>query len=290
MWRSVPRALPRSNIHGFQNCHRRARVRDLRGAVPICGHILTNAGRIPICENCLSGFERITDPMCECCGRPFDSPFVVQSARPLCRLCRIDFYAFEKARSFALYDDTLSEAIVLLKHEEVTRLGHWFAERLAEVVLQAPDAWQADVVVPVPLHSGRCRERGYNQAELIARPLAKKLKLPFDSNLLVRTKPRPAQLVLSRTDHWRSVRGAYATREGGHMIDSLRVLLVDDVLTTGATLDSCARTLKKAGARAILGLTIARVRSRVNVPLASMPGRMTDARGNQPNRRSIHSP
>lgn len=248
----------------------------------ICGEILTNASRIPICETCLEGFERIADPMCDCCGRPFDSPFVTQTGPPLCRLCRTGFYAFQKARSFAIYDDTLSEAIVLLKYEEVTRLGHWFAERLAEIVQKAPEAWQADLVAPVPLHSDRRRERGYNQAELIARPLANKLRLPFEPNLLVRTKPRPAQLVLSRTEHWRSVRGAYATRDNRGSVDNLRVLLVDDVLTTGATLDSCARSLKKAGARGILGLTVARVRSRVNVPTAAMAGRKTNTRENQP--------
>lgn len=84
-------------------------------------------------------------------------------------------------------------------------------------------------------------------------PLAKRLKLPLDAGILLRTKPRPAQLVLPRTEHWKSVRGAYATRAGAR-VDNLRVLLVDDVLTTGATLDACARALKKAGAAA-LGLT-----------------------------------
>ncbi len=161
---------------------------------------------------------------------------------------------------FATYDDALGGAILLLKYEEVTRLGNWFAERLAEVVARESAEWRADVVVPVPLHADRQRERGYNQAELIARPLAKRLRIKFGAYLLMRTKPRPPQLVLSRTEHWKSVRGAYATREGLR-VDKLRVLLVDDVLTTGATLDACARALKKAGAAAVFGLTVARVAS-----------------------------
>jgi ComF family protein len=235
----------------------------------ICGEPLTNASRIPVCDDCLAGFDRIVEPMCEVCGRPFESPIVLQRANPRCRLCVSDFYAFRRVRSFATYDDTLAEAIVLLKYEEVTRLGHWFAGRLAEIVRQKPDDWQADIVVPVPLHPERRRERGYNQAELIALPLAKRLKLPLESRLLIRTRPRPAQLVLSRTEHWKSVRGAYAVRKG-HSVDNLRVLLIDDVLTTGATLDACARTLKKAGASVILGLTVARVRSWANAPRAVM--------------------
>src|SRR6202041_4187920 len=102
-------------------------------------------------------------------------------------------------------------------------------------------------------HPDRQRERGYNQAELIARPLAPRLHLKQGAYLLMRTKPRPAQLVLSRKEHWESVRGAYATRKGLR-VDKLRVLLLDDVLTTGATLDSCARALKQAGAAAAMGL------------------------------------
>jgi competence protein ComFC len=226
----------------------------------ICGRTLTTASRIPICKACLDGFDRITEPMCLCCGRPFASEVAVQAAQPLCRLCRVNFYAFERARSFAVYDDALSEAILLLKYEEVTRLGDWFAARLAEMMARAAGEWRADVVVPVPLHPDRRRERGYNQAELIARPLAKRLNLRFEAHALIRTKPRPPQLVLSRSEHWKSVRGAYAIHKGGK-VDNLRVLLVDDVLTTGATLDACARVLKKAGAASILGLTIGRVRS-----------------------------
>lgn len=176
----------------------------------------------------------------------------------LCRLCRNQFFAFDLARSYGAYNEALKKAILLLKFEEVTCLGNWFASRLAEVVAREVDQFRADVVVPVPLHPDRQRERGYNQAELIARPLAQKLHLKQGSYLLMRTRPRPPRLVLSRKEHWDSVRGAYATR-AGLRVDKLRVLLVDDVMTTGATLDSCSRALKKAGAAAVLGLTVARV-------------------------------
>jgi ComF family protein len=235
----------------------------------ICGRALVNASRVPICRECLDGFVRIAEPMCGCCGRPFvfeaAPPLVPSGPEMLCRLCRVKFYAFDRARSFAIYDDALIEAVLLLKYEEVTRLGDWFAARLADLVEREASEWRADVVVPVPLHRDRQRERGYNQAELIARPLARRMGLKIERYLLARTRPRPAQLVLSRTEHWKSVRGAYATREG-LKVDNLRVLLVDDVLTTGATLDACARALKKAGAAAVLGLTVARVRSAGMVP------------------------
>ncbi len=189
------------------------------------------------------------------------SPSPSRTVKPLCRLCRDQFYAFDRARSFGEYDELLHNAILLLKYEEITRLGNWFAERLAEVYLREAGDFRADVIVPVPLHPDRQRERGYNQAEMIARPLAKRLKLKQGAYLLMRTKPRPARLILSRKEHWDSVRGAYATRKGLR-VDNLRVLLVDDVLTTGATLDACSRALKRAGAAAVMGLTVARVVSR----------------------------
>jgi ComF family protein len=194
--------------------------------------------------------------MCQICGRPFEFAPQAQTMQSLCRLCRSNFYAFDRARSYALYNETLAGAIMLLKYEEVTRLGRWFAERLADLLHKAGKDFEADAIVPVPLHPDRRRERGYNQAELIAKPLARRLGLKLGAYLLMRTKPRPPQLVLSRSEHWKSVRGAYATREGVR-VDKLRILLVDDVLTTGATLDACARALKKAGAASVLGLTVA---------------------------------
>ena len=102
----------------------------------------------------------------------------------------------------------------------------------------------------------RERERGYNQAALLSKPLAKKLRLPHKAVLLMRTRARPDKQVLSLEERWESVRGAFATRPGSQ-VDNLRVLLVDDVLTTGATLDACARALRDAGAKSVLGLTVA---------------------------------
>jgi competence protein ComFC len=227
----------------------------------LCERPLLNASRIPICVSCLEGFERIARPWCECCGRPFfvaPTADVAVTVLTQCRLCRAKTFAFEHARSFGVYDSALHQAIVLLKYEEILRLGNWFAERLHEVAMREPEIFRADVVVPVPLHPARQRERGYNQAELIAKPLARRMRIKQGSYLLVRTKPRPARMVLSRKEHWESVKGAYEARKGSQ-VSGLRVLLVDDVMTTGATLDACARALLEAGAASVVGLTVARV-------------------------------
>jgi competence protein ComFC len=183
----------------------------------------------------------------------------------LCPACRDKTYAFERARSFAIYEGPLVNAILLLKFEQIEPLGTWFAERLAEIALSEGKAMAADVVVPVPLHRDRERERGYNQAALLSKPLAKRLLLPHKTLLLVRTRPRPEKRILSLDERWESVRGAFATRPGSQ-VDNLRVLLVADVSTTGATLDACARALREAGAKSVVGLTVARA---VKNPLPS---------------------
>ena len=223
----------------------------------ICAATLDNASRVPVCAQCLASFVRISAPCCACCGRPIISPVVADSIQVLCRLCRLETYGFDVARSYALYNTLMVRAILLIKHEAVVPLGVWFASRLAEVMARETKPICADVVVPVPLHPARLRERGYNQAELIARPLARQLGLQFKAFLLVRTRPRPDKLRLSRRERWTTVRGAYEARAGVR-VDNLHVLLVDDVMATGATLDACSRALRKAGAARVTALTVAR--------------------------------
>jgi len=224
----------------------------------ICGAVLATATRIPICQPCLDSLRPFSGPACQKCGRPFVSLYAAEAARPLCQMCRRGVYAFDLARSYGRYENAMVSAITLLKYHAVRPLGGWFAARLTALIAREPKSFVADLVVPVPLHPTRLRERGYNQAELIARPLARELLLPMNSALLVRTKPRPEKLKLTRKERWRTVRGAYVIRPGSQ-VDKLRVLLVDDVFTTGATLDACARALRQAGASSVIGITVARV-------------------------------
>jgi competence protein ComFC len=231
----------------------------------ICDALLTSASRVPICETCLGSFVPVPANACQVCGLPLPTIMHGQEGSRLCPACGDKTYAFDTARSFAVYEGSLVRAILLLKFERIEPLGVWFADRLAEVVGNEKDVLRADVVVPVPLHRERERERGYNQAALLSKPLAKRLRLPHKAVLLMRTRARPDKRILSLEERWESVRGAFATRPGSQ-VDNQRVLLVDDVLTTGATLDACARALREAGAKSVVGLTIARA---VRNPLPS---------------------
>jgi ComF family protein len=243
----------------------------------ICEGLLTRASRVPICGECLAAFRTLPQRVCELCGWPLEAPFAAARARCgpadgqaqeslACTICPGRTFAFDRARSYAAYDGAVVRAIVMLKFERIEPLGAWFADRLWETVKRDGKALAADIVVPVPLHRQRERERGYNQADLVARPLARRLGLPYRAVLLVRTRPRPDKQVLSLSERWESVRGAFATRPGSQ-VDNLRVLLVDDVMTTGATLDACARALREAGAKSVIGLTVARA---VRHPVAGL--------------------
>ena len=241
------------------------------GDCRLCEQLLTRANCIPICDECLALFRPLCENICKICGQPletFAGPAASEQSPPqgareregICGVCQLSTYAFDRARSYALYNAGLIRAIVMLKFERIQPLGEWFAERLVEVA-RREESLAADVVVPVPLHRQRERERGYNQADLIAKPLARRLKLPYRPNALVRKRPRPDTHILTFRERWESVRGAFATQNCSQ-VDNLRVLLVDDVLTTGATLDACAKVLRQAGAKSVIGLTVARAARR----------------------------
>jgi ComF family protein len=231
-----------------------------------CGQLLSGASRVPICQACLNRFAANWEQCCDICGQLLWGAPPTDGKEPLCQACQQKTYAFERARSYGKYEELLVQAILLLKWERIEPLAEWFAEELAGLTKQEGERLAADVVVPVPLHRDRERQRGYNQAGLISKPLARKLGLPHKAVLLMRTRPRPNKQVLTVEERWESVRGAFATRPGSQ-VDNKRVLLVDDVMTTGATLDACARALLNSGAKSVLGLTVARaVRNPIPAP------------------------
>lgn len=242
------------------------------GGCRLCERLLTRASRLPICEECLGSFPVLPARVCAVCGSPalvastlrdagsstglpVTSGILPDGEAQTCLACAERKYRFECARSYAAYRGVLVRAVVLLKFERIDPLAAYFGERVASVARR--DGLTGDIVVPVPLHPTRERERGFNQAGLIAREVAKRLRLPLRAVLLMRTKARPDKHILSNEERWRIVRGAFATRPGSQ-VDNKRVLLVDDVMTTGATLDACAKALLEAGAKSVIGLTVAR--------------------------------
>ncbi len=154
--------------------------------------------------------------------------------------------------------DPLGTALRALKYARRRALATTLGEILADALPFAAD--EHDRIAPVPLHRERLRERGFNQAALLARPLARRTGALLDLGLLLRTRPTPPQVGLGELERRRNLRGAFALRPGRD-VRGLRVLLVDDVCTSGATADACARVLVEAGASAVDVVTLAHTRT-----------------------------
>lgn len=222
-----------------------------------CQAIVATPGTL--CAACWAKIGWLAPPLCGCCGLPFEfDPGVAVGEDVRCAACLRDPPAFARARAVFRYDEASRNLILSFKHADRTHaapaFGQWLARAGGEV-LQG-----ADIVAPVPLHWLRLAWRRYNQAALIAQWAAEAAGRRCVPDLLVRQRRTPSQGELGRTERRRNVRRAFAVHpRHGAAVRGARVLLVDDVFTTGATVEECAKTLLAAGAAAVDVLTLARV-------------------------------
>jgi ComF family protein len=195
------------------------------------------------CPECWSRLEPVARPFCAQCGMP------ATAIETLCGACRRGDHAFDFARSLFLFNDPMRGIIHHLKYSARVSLAKPLGEPLRTCL--ANEGFQARLAIPVPLHRSRSRERGFNQAELLARQLG----LPVDDRILRRRKNTPSQTGLSRSQRVLNLSAAFEVRRAPPQT----VLIVDDVYTTGSTLHEIAKTLKRAGAARVEVLTVARV-------------------------------
>ena len=236
-----------------------------------CQGPLVHAGFIPICVACLASLSPSALPSCWRCGEAMDLPFSMEDARFAaqmaatfrCRPCRMAEPAFERAVSFATYEGELRTLIGLLKFEGVPRLAKPLGRHLASAILKLePLAGPELTVIAVPLAPARERQRGFNQSVLLADEALKELcrlrpawKLHAAHHALKRVRRTEAQYVLSLDARRRNLRGAFAITGD---VRGQEILLVDDIMTSGATARECARVLEAAGAAKVWVATLAR--------------------------------
>jgi ComF family protein len=201
-----------------------------------------------LCARCRGKIRRLEEPLCRRCG------VELEIARRECG-CRSRLKSLTRLRSAVAYEGPAEAAIQRFKYEGWRRLAGPLAQLVAERL--AVEGLAAGMVVAVPLHAERRRQRGFNQAELLALELRQRMRLPAPMGELVRTRPTPPQVGRDRLRRFENVRGAFAWR--GPRMNGESILLIDDVATTGATLDACARALREAGAGPVTGVSIARV-------------------------------
>lgn len=199
------------------------------------------------CQKCHDGVIRIMPPLCNNCGQTL--PKV-----GFCFICKENPLQINGIRSWIFFKGPIRNAIHRLKYQRDIALGDTFAIPMIDVLNKS--TWEIDLIAPVPLGVARQKERGYNQASLLAIPIALKLQFPYLPNALLRTRETLSQVDLSRKQRQENVEGAFAALST--YVNGKSILVIDDVATSSSTLDSCADALFKAGALRVYGLTLAR--------------------------------
>ena len=227
---------------------------------PVCDAVLGAGRRDPLCGGCWGEIARLGPPDCDVCGAPspvradFERP-PARGVRRACWTCTTRPPAYDYARSAAAYEGTLREALHAFKFSGKRALARPLGDLAIEQCRASlPEGIEA--LIPVPLAHERERERGFNQAALLAERLARPLGIPVNTRWLGRVRATRPQSDLSAAERRANVRGAFRASCG---VAGRHVVVVDDVLTTGATLGECARALREAGARRIGVVTVARV-------------------------------
>lgn len=205
----------------------------------------------------------LSDPLCACCGTPLD--LAVEEGQ-LCGACLVRRPAYGRARAALAYGDVSRDLVLALKYQgrrdSLDLLARWMASAGAELLRDA------DLIVPVPLHYFRLVRRGFNQSVWLGAALTRRCGADLCVDALKRVRATPIQGGLSAEGRRRNVEGAFRVRKGREaLLKDKKILLVDDVLTTGATAEACSRALKRAGAQCVDVLTLARVAGPRTVPI-----------------------
>ena len=230
----------------------------------LCLTPLISVSRLPVCPECLEALSPIRIAQCVLCGeRLAAAQLLIGNGQ--CQACCEYPPNFDRAVSYGEYDSGLRDLIHLLKYSGVLPGAKPLGKLLAQSIEQLGLGDAAVVLVPVPLHASKRRERRFNQAELIARAALKHFspRLELDCNVLVRERATRSQVGLDRQARIENMHGAFRVIES-QRIQGRTVIVVDDVMTTGTTVSECARVLKRAGAERVFAATVARALKRAN--------------------------
>jgi ComF family protein len=212
-----------------------------------------------LCHECAQTVKAVREPVCDCCGMMFASR---EGDNHLCADCLQSPKAYGMARAAFVYDQAMMTLIQRFKYQGKVQLADPFGRALFDAMTCCWTADTVDVVVPVPLHAARFRKRGFNQSYLLVRNWkrfagGRRRNIPVVVDALLRAERTSPQTGLGRKERLKNIRHAFRVQSPGKIVDR-RVLLVDDVFTTGATAGECARVLLDAGARSVDVLTLAR--------------------------------
>ena len=221
---------------------------------PICQKPLEREEK-EVCEDCWKTLAFLPSPFCPYCKSFLEDEETVFNHRcPY--LSKPEDRKILAVKSLGTFDDYYQKLIHRFKYDKKIPLGKYLAQSLGKIVEQERDFVNCDLVIPVPLHPARYRERGFNQSEILAQGISQTMNLPLEKEILKRKKNTKDQTYLNAQQRAENVRGAFVITQPEKIKDK-KVILVDDVITTGATLNECARMLQKAGAKVIFAVTLA---------------------------------
>jgi len=219
----------------------------------LCSKLLEEKQEKVVCASCLNKLKPSCSPFCICCGRFFAGSVPSH----ICKQCLEQRPPYTLHRSCGRYDRELRDVLLLFKYREFRSLGRDLVLFLLNVLGEEHSLWWGlDVIVPVPLHPRRKRKRGFNQSEIMAVELAKITGIRCENRMLIKTSNRVPQTTLGAKKRWMNLRGAFQVRKKAGVREK-KILLVDDVFTTGATMFECSKTLMRSGARAVSAVTLA---------------------------------
>ncbi len=219
-----------------------------------CGALIQREGPVALCPACFSKVTFIASPFCPCCGLPLASP--AGEDHP-CGDCITSPPPFDLARAVGVYDKVLLEAIHRFKYHHHWPSGKALSRLMARHLWPDIELERYDLILPVPLHPKKLRQRGFNQAVFLGRALARQHGLALRVDLIRRKGYTMPQVGLDAKDRHQNVRGAFEVKTP-EAVEGKKVILVDDVYTTGSTVSECAMVLKEAGAEEVAVLTLAR--------------------------------
>ena len=218
-----------------------------------CCEKFLGEGQEGICSDCLSEIHWIDPPFCLVCGVPFISKEV--RSHP-CSNCLSKRKYFAMARALGVYDGSLQDAIHRWKYQGKIALTSFFGQWMTERLNRYWDPSLFDLLIPVPLHPQRLRERGFNQALLLVKELSHRTGIPYGKRVLQKVRPTVPQINLNGAEREKEVRGSFYVI-GEEEVEGKSILLVDDVYTTGATVNECSKVLLAAGTKRVDVLTLA---------------------------------
>lgn len=205
---------------------------------PICDKVIRKPAGI--CDNCRKKLHYIHSPRCLKCGKPVDN-----DDTEVCFDCSKHHHDFDRGVALWGYTDETRNSIYRFKYQNCRIYSKVYADEIIKNLGDIIRSWQCDVIIPVPIHKRKYRERGFNQAQLLAKDMADVLGIGMDTKVLVRNRYTRPQKELDDNERIKNLENAFTIRE--NVVQYKRVLLVDDIYTTGSTIDSCAKVLKDKG-------------------------------------------